>query len=396
MLQILMYTNRVDAVHNRTGVSTPQAVSPTQVLLRFLFNLLLIVASISVIGLFILLMFLLFRRGEPTTIHSLDGKKFMLNEDSNIDTAPTSTAKVTKDTSGRRKRTTKEQGECQWLNFILKRAAAHFIFKHTAIIKKQLLSQLNKELHLPEVVGKIDIIHLDFGSSTPSFYSIKASEDSTGIQLDIELEFEDPDMRVELGTDIYINFPVKKFASLPVKFSLYDIYFHAKVRISISNDFSQIKISLLEEPDFDMIFTNEIGHQKKIKNLPFITDIINRAIYQAITKLFLTPKYLSFKLPPIVLFSDKNDEKINVATPATLSETKLIETDDESSEASEAEDDEDYDLDEEELKQMVKKLKRRKKNANNMKDSYMDGDLSDFLQSKETQDFHAERKKKIQ
>jgi len=194
---------------------------------------------------------------------------------------------------------------------------AHFIFKHTALIKQQLLSQLNKELHLPDVVGDIDIIDLNFGSNTPSFYSIRASEDVNGgggMLVDIDLEFEDPDMKVHLGTDVYINFPVKKFASLPVQFVLQDIYFHAKIRIFISEDFSEVRVSLLEEPDFDMVFSNEIGSRRKIKNLPWITDLINRAIYQAVSKFFLAPKFLSFKLPPIVLFSEKRDDQIQVVT----------------------------------------------------------------------------------
>lgn len=333
-------------------------LSLTKSFIQSFISLVFLLSALSIIGLFAILLFLLIRHGEPTVIKSYrdgsttndisqdDGNRRRLLH-KNV-TTKNNNNKASTEQNGRNQQQNatstvlKEQGECQWLNFILKRVMVHFIYKHTSLIKKQLLSQLNRELKLPDIVGEIDIIDLNLGRNTPSFYSIQAfdyvqqqqapqSQDDkntknsnsgsgsggvSGMAIDIDMEIEDPEMKVQLGTNIYLNFPVKRFASLPVQFSLQDIYFHAKVRIFISDDFSQMNVCLREEPEFDMVFSNEIGARQKIRNLPWITDLINRGIYQFVTKFFLAPKVLSFHLPPIVLFRSDEAEESAIATGA--------------------------------------------------------------------------------
>lgn len=49
-------------------------------------------------------------------------------------------------------------------------------------------------------------------------------------QVDVGIVYDDPKTKIHIGTEIWLNYPVKRFASFPVQFSIENIFLDAKVR----------------------------------------------------------------------------------------------------------------------------------------------------------------------
>jgi hypothetical protein len=100
-------------------------------------------------------------------------------------------------------------------------------------------------------------------------------------------------------TSVNVNLPADNWLSLPFGATLSNFFFHARVRLSFTNDFRKLDITFVEHPDFDMIFANEIGDRTTIRNLPYITDIINRQLFVLIRDKLLEPNKITIDLPEI-------------------------------------------------------------------------------------------------
>ena len=126
-----------------------------------------------------------------------------------------------------------DEGDCKWMNIILNRVLQQYFYKNASKIKKQLLQKISQELKLPDFVGDLQFKDLNFGSKAPYFKTISAKEDRNGLQVDIAVVYDDPKTKIHLGTEIWLNYPVKRFASFPIQFALENIFLDAKVSILI-------------------------------------------------------------------------------------------------------------------------------------------------------------------
>lgn len=178
-----------------------------------------------------------------------------------------------------------------WLNVILKKIVKHITNGMDLKKRLQILIDESKS-ELPEFLGEIKLDNVSLGKSIPLFKNIKAKEIQEELYIEFEIYYEDKDAILSLNTELILNHPLKNWASLPIQFSIENIYFKSKVRLKIKN-FKELKISLLEPPEYDLIFKNEIGN--KLKNIPKITEWINHLLNITIKK-FLSPNEITIQM----------------------------------------------------------------------------------------------------
>ncbi|EFC43837.1 predicted protein [Naegleria gruberi] len=259
----------------------------------FLFTVLLIMFSLCILMCSILFL-LLFRKGKPTHIQSSNAgidisSKVIVSEKAINDINDESVFFVREQES--------DDGDCKWLNIILNRVLQQYFYKNASKIKKQILQKVSEEMKLPDFVGDLQIKDLNFGSKSPYFKTISAKEDRNGLQVDIAVVYDDPKTKIHLGTEIWINYPVKRFASFPIQFAIENIFLDAKMRVILSPDFKLLKFCFLKQPNFDLIFSNEFGHHSSLQNLPILTDIINRQIYLLLSETLVAPNFIEIPIP---------------------------------------------------------------------------------------------------
>lgn len=102
--------------------------------------------------------------------------------------------------------------------------------------------------------------------------------------------------------------------------------------MKISPDFKVVKVCFGQQPEFDVIFTNEFGVNYGIKNLPKITDLINRFIHTTLVSKLVYPKHLTFSLESLLdnvqqpQQTERSEERTGKkAEPASKKKRKLPE-----------------------------------------------------------------------
>lgn len=69
----------------------------------------------------------------------------------------------------------------------------------------------------------------------------------------------------------------------------------------------KVKISFAELPEFDMLFYNEIG--KNLKNVPKLTEIINLALREGITRFLLEPNAIEIDIGAMISNTPKAEQR---------------------------------------------------------------------------------------
>ncbi|KAG2388738.1 hypothetical protein C9374_000177 [Naegleria lovaniensis] len=260
----------------------------------FMFSVLLIMFSACILMCSILFL-LLFRKGKPTHIQSptqgidITGSKVIVSEKAISDINDESVFFVREQDS--------DESDCKWLNIILNRVLQQYFYKNASKIKKQILQKVSEEMKLPDFIGDLQFKDLNFGSKSPYFKAISAKEDRNGLQVDIGIVYDDPKTKIHIGTEIWLNYPVSRFASFPIQFSIENIFLDAKMRVIISPDFKTLKFCFLRQPNFDLIFSNEFGHHATLQNVPLLTDVINRQIYLFLSESLVAPNFIELAIP---------------------------------------------------------------------------------------------------
>ncbi|KAL9645645.1 hypothetical protein ABK040_003378 [Willaertia magna] len=295
----------------------------------FTFTLLFILITICLI-LFTLIFCLMFKRSKPSHIQ-LNKNKLIINEKV-INEINDESIFIVKEQESK-----DDDDNVKWLNIILNRILQNYFYKNASKIKKIILQNIAKELQLPDIIGELNIKELNFGSKSPYFKNINAKEDRNGLQIDIALTYDDVQTKILLGTEIWLNYPVKYFASFPIQFGIESIYFDIKIRVIISPDFKTLKFSFLKQPNFDLIFSNEFGHYVPIQNVPILTDIINRQIYLLLTEKLVYPKFIEIPLPDPFESEEKKEKKREEEKQEMIIEGQQIDEDRYSSSSSDDE-----------------------------------------------------------
>lgn len=181
-----------------------------------------------------------------------------------------------------------------WLNTIIKRLFNELVSDMDFKKKLQIMIDESKS-ELPDFLGEIRLEEIVFGKSLPIFKSIKAQEEKEDLVIEIDLEYEDKEAKLFLSTALVLNQPVEKWATLPIRFGVENIFLKAKLRLKLRH-LKELRLSLLEPPEYDLLFTNEIGGKKMLKNIPKITDVINHVLTQTIQTKYIFPNEILIPL----------------------------------------------------------------------------------------------------
>jgi len=144
-------------------------------------------------------------------------------------------------------------------------------------------------------------------------------------KVDLEVFYEDPDTKFYVETEFFVNYPVSQFVSLPLKLGFENIFFSGKFKIKASPDLKSVKFCFAEQPDFDLVFTNEFGSNYVLKNLPKITDLINRYIYTTLKEQLVYPNFKVIDLSEL-LDKDASSAAKKKKTLAQLQKTTSSNT----------------------------------------------------------------------
>ncbi len=79
-----------------------------------------------------------------------------------------------------------------------------------------------------------------------------------------------------MSTALILNKPIPNFLRFPVRIRMEDIFFQAKLRLHFDSKMSILSVYFIEKPTIDMLFSNEFGGARKIRNVPKLTALINR------------------------------------------------------------------------------------------------------------------------
>lgn len=152
------------------------------------------------------------------------------------------------------------------------------------------------------------------------------------MEIDIHVEYEDAKTRFDIATELIVNFPYPGFARMPVEFGLENIYFHAQLKVVVSQDFSKLKIFFTSPPEYDMFFSNAFGYRQVLRNVPKLTSIINKVINHLLTERLVYPQFVEVNLDDEAVSKDVKktkevqDTKTATATPAAAAgPAKILE-----------------------------------------------------------------------
>ncbi|KAL0477491.1 hypothetical protein AKO1_008264 [Acrasis kona] len=358
-LVIFSFLNYED-VHPQQNVNP--VVSTTVQYTRAFFVSIFIVLFFCMVGLVLLLVYLLARSAQPEHFRGMIEKNGQTSYRNVIITPnrPSSTFVKAKEAAG--------SGDVSWLNIIVRRVAEEVIYKNATKLRDEIISFLNTGIELPDIMGPLVVSDLNFGAEPPKVQTIVAKQTIDELIVDVDLIYEDKDTTLALKTSVNVNTPIVGWLVLPISASVHDIFMHLKLRLSFSIDLRRVHVSLLEQPDFDATFSNELGDRSTIRNIPYITDVINRAIFTKVREILLEPNHLTFELPPleISLSSKEKVERKEVHIVREVQKEKSKKhshqvKDDLSSSSSSSSSSSDSESNSDKDKQKLKKRKSRRK-----------------------------------
>eukprot|EP01080_Neovahlkampfia_damariscottae_P010819 gene10819-3437_t len=138
----------------------------------------------------------------------------------------------------------------EWLNIILNKISKDFLKEIN--YKKILKEMINKSIKdIPNFIGEIKIEEFKIGSSLPKFYNIKSEEDEKNeiLIIELEIEYEDKEAKIEILTELLLNEPLKHWASLPLKISIENFFLKSKMKLKFTKRFESLSFCLLNEPE---------------------------------------------------------------------------------------------------------------------------------------------------
>jgi len=149
----------------------------------------------------------------------------------------------------------------------------------------------------PNAQGPIVVDELDFGHSLPKIQGIdKRAEDE---QLHLELDIFYPGgLYFSVSTEIWINWPRERFASLPVSISIGLASLTGKVSFTCPFERDTIFVmGLIGEPDLLFEVGSLLGYKTELRDVTKISEVITRQTEEVIRQNLVLPNGLAFRLP---------------------------------------------------------------------------------------------------
>jgi len=211
---------------------------------------------------------------------------------------------------------------CAWVNTIAANLCVEAL-KSPALVEslhKNLHDILNKPEDKPDILGKIVVSDINMGTGLPQISGIRvlsrAHDDS--LHADVSLHY-DGGASFTISTELWVNWPTPKFASLPVSlhasFDSFEGTLTASCHFPSSNK-TRVTLYFLTPPKLQLRIGSTIGHTTKLVNVLQVSSLLENMIYSFVNKELVAPNGFEVEL---------EDGKVsvvrkltNIPTPSTM------------------------------------------------------------------------------
>jgi len=184
---------------------------------------------------------------------------------------------------------------CSWINTILASLCVEALSSPTLVenLNKKLHEILNKPEDKPDMLGKIVVSDLNMGSSLPVIEGIRVVSRASDDTLNTEVKLQyNGGASFTISTELWMNWPTPKFASLPV--SLHASFDHFEGTLLASCFFhtstkSRFNIFFQSPPAIKLRIGSTIGHSAKLVNVAQISTLLENQIYKFVNTELVAP-----------------------------------------------------------------------------------------------------------
>jgi maintenance of morphology protein 1 len=224
---------------------------------------------------------------------------------------------------------------CLWLNVLMAqiitsyRSNAAFRSFIVSRVDKLLNEKIRKEdqLNQESPLDNVKIMSINLGSGFPCIKSSRFSYSESGrIRLDLDLEWSDTDLSIDVESQLLLHWPVPLFVGLPFQLGLSLVKLKGTLSLEVcgpnnnnhsnnSNDNNgqhtrnasmDVIATFLNDFELDIAVKSLIGHKTKVKDLPKVGEILLAALRGLIEDEMVWPNYQVVSLPSFNI--EKNDD----------------------------------------------------------------------------------------
>eukprot|EP01133_Synstelium_polycarpum_P006166 gene6166-7139_t len=195
----------------------------------------------------------------------------------------------------------------KWINFITKRILSEI--NHSQMFSQSLFHFLNNladDESKPDFIGKLSFSDVNIGSTTPEIGTIKLISPVTASVNVLEFDLiYSGDASVTASTELWLNWPQKHMACLPVKTKVSIKQFSGNFVLHIPNDNNPIcSMYLKEAPSLTLRMITKMGHETVLKEPGKIGSFLQGLIIKQLNQKLVSPNKISFTLfsflhPPV-------------------------------------------------------------------------------------------------
>jgi len=184
---------------------------------------------------------------------------------------------------------------CAWLNTIAATLCVEALSSPALVesLHKKLHEILNKPDDKPDVLGKIVVTDINMGTGLPIVEGIRVLPRTHDEALNAEILLcYTGGASFTISTELWVNWPAPKFASLPISLHASFDHFEGTLTASChwrSNNKSRIHLYFTSPPTFKLPIGSTIGHATKLVNVLQVSNLLEGMISSFVHKELVAP-----------------------------------------------------------------------------------------------------------
>ncbi|EGG23366.1 hypothetical protein DFA_05498 [Cavenderia fasciculata] len=188
---------------------------------------------------------------------------------------------------------------CKWINFITKRVLSEI--NHSQQYSRhihELLNSIAEDESKPDYIGKLSFSDINIGTTTPEIGTIRlVSPVNASVNV---IEFDliySGDASITASTELWLNWPQKHTACLPVKTKISIKQFSGNFVLYLPNHTNPLcSLYLKESPSLTLRMVTKMGHETVLKEPGKIGQFIQNFIVKTLNSKVVNPNRISFPL----------------------------------------------------------------------------------------------------
>lgn len=170
--------------------------------------------------------------------------------------------------------------------------------------RRRVESWLNPANSTLSWLDPISVTSLNLGNTYPllSNARIRPADGQGGIRLEVDVDYSDS-LHLSLATSLLVNFPLPKFAVLPVALGVELVGVGGTLSIRVhnppggANRQQHVHMSLLPDFHLNVKTTSLLGSRAKLQDIPKLEQLVVSRLRAVIHDKLVWPRYVEFSLP---------------------------------------------------------------------------------------------------